>query len=164
MDEPRISKRGIANEGAPARYSASKASDIQLFKDTVEEYFKDCDKREMPYTIPGLAVFLGFEDRHAILDYKRRGVFAATLKKARARIEAQRVEHLVKGRVNPAGLIFDLKNNFGYLDRVETAITGPDGGPLSLQVIHFAALPQQPEQPAITIKDAPKALSPKPTK
>jgi hypothetical protein len=49
---------------------------------------------------------------------KERSDFSATIKKALARIEQQRVESLVAGKGHPVGKIFDLKNNFGYKDQI----------------------------------------------
>ena len=47
---------------------------------------------------------------------------------------------MLKGSHNVAGCIFDLKNNFGYKDKVETEISGPGGGPIAL-----TAIPPTPE-------------------
>lgn len=84
-----------------------------------DEYFDDCDRREAPYTIPGLAYYLGFESRFSIIDYKGKPKFSHTIKRARARIERQRVENLVAGKGSTPGQIFDLKNNFDYKDKQE---------------------------------------------
>jgi hypothetical protein len=111
-----------------------KWDNAEEFEQRVNEYFADCDEKAIPYTVPGLALFLGFEDRHALLEYKGKKAFSATVKKARTRIETQRVGKLVEGKCNPAGLIFDLKNNFGYHDKSERELTGKDGGPLEITI------------------------------
>jgi hypothetical protein len=100
------------------------------FERLCDEYFNDCDNREAPYTIPGLAYYLGFESRFSILNYKGKPKFDHTIKKARARIEQQRVENLVAGKGSAPGQIFDLKNNFDYKDKVETETYGKGGGPI----------------------------------
>ncbi|NCB04524.1 MAG: hypothetical protein EOM69_03270 [Clostridia bacterium] len=89
----------------------------------IEAYFTACDETKRPYTVPGLALALGFSSRSSLFDYTARNAgheeFAATIKKAKLRIEAQRVEALVMCRGNAAGMIFDLKNNFGWRDASE---------------------------------------------
>jgi len=105
--------------GRPAKYKTPEELEA-----AINAYFEDCDKREVPYTVPGMAYFLGFSDRHSILDYKGKKKFNATIKKALVKIESQRVEKLLKGEVNPAGAIFDLKNNFGYEDARKVDMQG----------------------------------------
>lgn len=126
-------KCGKSNEpkklGRPLKYKT--AEELEA---AINEYFTDCDVREVPYTIPGMAYALGFSDRHALLHYAGRDVFCATIKKARSRIERQRVENLIAGRGSTPGQIFDLKNNFGYLDKIDTEIYGKDGGPVVIKV------------------------------
>ncbi len=85
----------------------------------IKAYFVECDKKKTPYTVPGLAYALGFEDRHAISVYAKKPEFSATIKKAKLRIEQQRAEQLITSG-NAAGKIFDLKNNFDWEDRNTT--------------------------------------------
>jgi hypothetical protein len=93
-------------------------------------YFDDADAKGFPYTVPDLALFLGFSGRQALYDYehvnKNKHDYAYTIKRAKSRIEAQRVRSLIEGKGHPAGRIFDLKNNFGYKDKqdIETNVTG----------------------------------------
>jgi hypothetical protein len=110
-------------KGRPPKYSDD-PEDVKLFAQKIDDYFLDCDKREKPYTIPGLAHYLGFESRFSILNYEGKPAFINTVKKARTKIESQRVENLVSGRLNPAGMIFDLKNNFDYRDKQELELSG----------------------------------------
>ena len=80
----------------------------------IGKYFADCDAKEQPYCVPGLAYSLGFSRRQSPADYARKyPEFVSTIKKAFLRIEAQRnIQLLTEG--NPAGKIFDLVNNFGW--------------------------------------------------
>ena len=110
--------KDLQKRGAKPKYT-----DVELFAQKCDEYFEDCDRREAPYTIPGLAYFLGFADRHSVLNYIGKPEFLATLKAARSRIERQRVENLILGNGSTPGQIFDLKNNFDYTDKTEQAIT-----------------------------------------
>jgi len=102
----------------------------------IDGYFSACDETKRPYTVPGLALAMGFSSRSSLFDYATRNAgheeFAATLKRAKLRIEAQRVEALVSCRGNAAGMIFDLKNNFGWRDQQNVELTGADGGPVQI--------------------------------
>jgi len=79
----------------------------------------------------GLALALGFTDRTAFWRFlneskhlqngsqKKRETIFNTLKSVKSVIEDMRVRDMLTGRNNTAAAIFDLKNNFGYLDKVE---------------------------------------------
>jgi len=69
-------------------------------------------------TITGLALYLGFCDRHSFYDYEKRPEFSYTIKRARAAIEQHYEELLQTG--TPTGSIFALKN-FGWKDIYEHA-------------------------------------------
>ncbi|WP_333664712.1 terminase small subunit [Desulfobacter postgatei] len=130
--------------GRPMMWPDPEALDI-----AIAEYFADCDERGAPYTIPGLAYSLGFIDRRALIAYAGRPEFSDTIKRARARIERQRVENLVAGNGSTPGQIFDLKNNFGYADKIESTISGPNGGPVEVRATKFVLVePGTKEIPA----------------
>jgi hypothetical protein len=81
----------------------------------IDAYFEHCDEIDEPYTITGLALSLDMT-RTGLLDYERRGEFADTVKRAKARVEhSVEVGALRHGR---AGHIFALKN-YGWTDRQE---------------------------------------------
>jgi len=92
------------------------------------EYLCQCEQQEVSATIPGLAYALGFSNKsslHSAVDNMAfrddlkdtRDSVADALKRARLFIEAQRVQRMVDGKGNVVGAIFDLKNNFGYIDK-----------------------------------------------
>jgi hypothetical protein len=91
--------------------------DPQAFADSVDDYFNS-DK--FP-TWSGLALYLGFESRQSLEDYKKKPEFSYPIKKALLRIEQIYEANLHKG--NPAGSIFALKN-FGWKDKQEVEQTG----------------------------------------
>lgn len=68
-----------------------------------------------PYTITGLAVFL-HTTRETLSDYEAKKRFSDTIKRAKAVIHAYAEESLFVGK-NPAGVIFNLKNNWGWIDK-----------------------------------------------
>jgi len=106
--------------------------DPEEMEERIDEYFRLCDEgktitrynskkkqeetytREIPYTVPGLCDYLGFESRNALRDYGLRPIFASTIARARQRIERQRVENALLGEQEPRFAMFDLTNNFGY--------------------------------------------------
>jgi len=93
----------------------TKAEDMQKL---IDAYYADCDEREMPYTIEGLAVACDC-DRKTILNYSKDSEFFPTIKKARDKILARLAELAISGKGNPASIIFNLKNNYDYTDKQE---------------------------------------------
>ena len=99
------------------------------------DYFATCDvgetvqivrrgeavdvKKAIPYTVPGLALHLGYANRHSIHDLKQDPLHSATIKRALSSIENQRVAKALNGEQDSRFAQFDLKNNFGYKDTQE---------------------------------------------
>jgi hypothetical protein len=100
----------------------------------IEEYFAWCDNRvrsvyikeagdnvpisdPAPYTMSGLAYALGI-DRRTLLDYSKRESFFPLVKAARQKVENDVETRLMEGK-NQAGAIFNLKNNFAWVDKTE---------------------------------------------
>lgn len=80
-------------------------------------YFKECDEKDKPYTMTGLAIALD-TDRKTLLNYEDRDDFFPTIKKIKLRVENYAEEKLFNGG-NTAGVIFNLKNNYGWVDKQE---------------------------------------------
>ena len=109
-------------------------TDPDVFAAKCEEYFLWCDTKGENYTIPGLAYHLGFNSRQSFCDYKMRNGepgeagdrlrarYADAISRARLKIESQRVSRMLSGEADARGSQFDLKNNFGYVDRRETDV------------------------------------------
>lgn len=97
--------------------------DAETFQRLADEYFDLADTKDDPYTVPDLAIHLGLCDRKKVWEYGQREEFKDTVKNAMARIEAQRLRMMLKGKNNVIGCIFDLKNNFGYVDKQEMTHT-----------------------------------------
>lgn len=119
----------IARMGRPVLFETAEEMQAQI-----DEYFDWCDNRvtnvyikEMgdnvpianpaPYTMSGLALRLGM-DRKSLLNYSNKEDFFPTIKRARQRVEQDVETRLMEGK-NQAGAIFNLKNNFGYVDKIE---------------------------------------------
>lgn len=116
-----------------------KFEDVETLARLVDEYFDYCDNRiqqvyspktesvieiidPAPYTMAGLAFFLGM-DRRSLLNYTKKDEFFPTLKAARDRVEADVEERMNDKSKFTAGLIFNAKNNFGWVDKTETDVT-----------------------------------------
>lgn len=110
------------NYGRPLKFKT-----VKELEGAIEKYFaKDMPTRrkveglttvQVPCpTIAGLALYLGFVDRHSMYDYEKRPEFSHAIKSARAAIE-RHYEELLQGGLG-AGAIFALKN-FGWKDRTE---------------------------------------------
>jgi len=112
---------------------------VKELKDKIEEYFDYCDNRLVtgydnktnqqfayinpePYTMSGLAYYLDLS-RQSLVNYKRRGKFLYTIKRARRKVEMDIDRRLNDKNSFTPGLIFNLKNNFGWKDRNETDLT-----------------------------------------
>ena len=86
----------------------------------IEKYFKDCDKKEKPYTMTGLAISLGIE-RKTLVNYSNSDLFYSLVKNAKAKVEEQLEESLYR-LGNNSGVIFNLKNNYGWVDKQEQEV------------------------------------------
>lgn len=82
-------------------------------------------------TVSGLAYSLDMS-RQALLDYAEKDAFLDTIKKAKIRIEMALEQRLYGNTVT--GTIFNLKNNFGWKDKSEQELSGPNGGAIQQQV------------------------------
>ena len=95
----------------------NKFKSVEEMQKAIDNYFKECDANERPYTISGLAYALD-TNRQTLLDYQEKDEFTDTIKKAKAKIEQFVEERLFVGN-NTAGVIFNLKNNYNWKDKQE---------------------------------------------
>ena len=95
-------------------YALKYKSDEELAKG-IEEYFEDCKKREKPYTMSGLAVWLGIT-RQTLVNYSHKDKFFPLIKKAKERVQAQIEENAIDGTFNTTFAIFSLKANYKWDD------------------------------------------------
>lgn len=107
MNEPKEQKHP---GGRPPKYKTPEEMRI-----LIDKYFADCDNNEKPYTITGLALALDL-DRVSLLNYADKEEFFSTIKKAKLRVENYLEQRLINDS-STTGLIFNLKNNFGWKDR-----------------------------------------------
>ena len=114
--------------GRPAKYE--NPEDMQKL---IVEYFNECEAEGKKPTVSGLGYVLGLT-RRQILEYENcidnDNVFARfddsvklgfrnTIKDAKRFIESCLEDKLINGNTTPIGLIFALKNNYGWVDKQE---------------------------------------------
>jgi len=101
----------------------------------IDAYFAKCDARVTtrfdkdgepintlnpePYTMSGLAYDLGI-DRTTLINYEKKDEFFNTLKAAKQKVQRD-VERRLMETPNQTGAIFNLKNNFGWVDKTESS-------------------------------------------
>lgn len=94
-----------------------------------EKYFIECDAKEEPYTVTGLALALDLT-REGFVHYKGKPEFADSIRRLKQRVES-RIEKILLSGSSATGAIFNLKNNYKWRDEKSTEITGKDGGPIT---------------------------------
>ena len=105
--------------------NALKYKDEKELQKDIDKYFQDCDANGKPYTMTGLALALGI-DRTTLINYGKRELFSTLVKTAKSRVEQQLEESLYR-LGNNSGVIFNLKNNYGWKDTVEVGTKEEDG-------------------------------------
>jgi hypothetical protein len=138
MGAPKGNKFAIGNSGKSKKWETPE--DLQS---AVDMYFEKCDnrvvqvyvkaqqalvdmKRPIPYTVEGLCELLEC-DRDTLLNYeKMKGYeeYFGIIKRAKLKIQRDKMERGLDGDSNPAVTIFDLKNNHGYKDKQEHQLSG----------------------------------------
>lgn len=112
-----------------------------------ENYFNHCDTAEMPYTVSGLAYYLGFHSRQELMEYQENGAFQAAVKRAKLRIQHQLEKWLYTPGRPTVGLIFSLKNNFGWKDQTEVK----QSGSVDIRIIALPAKKQEGDKVDLTL-------------
>lgn len=109
-------------QGKIGNTNALKYKDETELARLIEEYFDHCDDEDKPYTMSGLAYWLGI-DRRTLINYGERDSFFALIKGAKDRVQAQLEENALNGKGNATFTIFNLKNNYGWKDKQEIEST-----------------------------------------
>jgi len=103
----------------------------------IGQYVNNCEEHKRKATMAGLALFLGYGNVCSIQDLQKRPERPDDYKLAIGRfklyLEDDRHNRLLTSGQPTVGLIFDLKNNFGWTDRQE--VTGADGAALAINYV-----------------------------
>ena len=132
--------------GRPLKFKSARELEEKInayFDSCMEEYWKPIEKdgeiiwmpirdkdgnivmiEKEPLTLTGLAVFLDC-DRRTLLNYEENEEFFPSIKRAKLRIEQYAEKQLFdKSSKNVAGIIFNLKNNYGWKDKQDIEHSG----------------------------------------
>ncbi len=103
----------MANKGGrPAKYNNK-----EELQNKIDNYFKQCDNENEPYTVTGLGLALDMS-RQDLINYSNKEEFFDTIKKAKQKVENYLEKRLIKDS-SATGIIFNLKNNYGWKDKQE---------------------------------------------
>lgn len=95
--------------GRPKKYADT---EVEVFEKKIEDYFKECDSKDRPYTFSGLALALDFLDVKTLRTYGKDEKFFPSVNRARMRILEQYERELFRSQGSTQGVQFALKNNF----------------------------------------------------
>lgn len=96
--------------GKPKQFSSP-----EEMQKRIDEYFADCEIKNEPKTVLGLALELDLT-REGLRLYENYPEYVATVKRAKTIVEMDNVVGGMKNRYNAAVTIFNLKHNFGWQD------------------------------------------------
>ena len=108
--------------GRPKKYI-----EAELMQEKINKYFKECDNKNEPYTVTGLCLALDMT-RETLREYLKNEQFSDTIKKAKLRVENYLEKHLITDN-SATGIIFNLKNNFGWTDKQQVEHSGNINNP-----------------------------------
>ena len=121
----------MAKKGRPNKFN-----DPKKLQKIIDEWFENCKETGEYPTVAGLAVLLNTsrkvlyeyqnfcdnDDKLKNLDESVKREISNVIKRAKAKIESSYVQQLFRTK-NPAGVIFILKNDYGYKDKQEVEQT-----------------------------------------
>lgn len=108
--------------GRPKAYT-----EVETMEQKIDKFFNDCDKNKEPYTITGLCIALDI-CRDTLSEYMKKEEFSDTIKKAKLKVENYLERHLITDS-STTGIIFNLKNNFGWSDKQQIEHSGNVNNP-----------------------------------
>jgi hypothetical protein len=132
----------MADVGRPLKFASveelQEKIDLYFETDAYIVYGSDENGEIKTYapTMAGLALSLDV-DRKTLTNYSHKDEYFPAIKKARAKVEVALEQRLYGNNVT--GVIFNLKNNFDWRDKVEQEISGKDGGPVQWNLVGVPA-------------------------
>lgn len=135
MAAPKGNTYAVGNSGKGKLFSS-----VQELQDAIDDYFEKCDNNTkpvvtkdgvvyvedpIPYTVEGLAELLEVT-RVGLLNYEKGEGYEeyfSTVKKAKAKIQRNKLERALSGKAPSTFAIFDLVNNSDYVNTNHTDVT-----------------------------------------
>lgn len=118
--------------GRPMKFES-----VEILQTLIDNYFEECDEQKKPYTVSGLAYALD-TDRQTLMEYHNandenfkqltdddRKAYSDTIKRAKERCQKYAEEQLFRTS-QVAGVIFSMKNNYGWKDVHELVAVKPN--------------------------------------
>lgn len=112
MKKKKVATKAKNKVGRPRKFT-----EVDFMQNKIDNYFNKCKLKNEPYTVTGLCIALDIT-RETLSQYEKTEVFSDTIKKAKQKVENY-LEVFLYGS-NVTGVIFNLKNNFGWKDKSET--------------------------------------------
>ena len=120
----------------PYKGGKPKAYEPDELTQAIIEYFRDMDtenrerkeqgEKQRPFTISGLCNYLDIH-MDTWCEYAKKSEYSDSIKKAKKTVEQYVEEGLLNGTLSTIGSIFNLKNNFGWVDKIDINTTNqPD--------------------------------------
>jgi hypothetical protein len=100
--------------GSPTIFNTGKR---EVVAKRLDKYFELCKKAKKVPSLTGLALYLG-TTRMALTEYSKTDEYGDLVIQAKLRCENVLEERMING-TPPTGIIFILKNNYGWKDKVE---------------------------------------------
>jgi hypothetical protein len=129
MAAPLGNQYALGNSGKPPKYMPEE------LEEKIVEYFKYVDdinkqrklkrfegEKLKPFTISGICVFLDIS-METWAEYSKKQEYAEPIKRAKSRVMNHIEEGMMNGTLSTIGSIFNLKNNFGWVDKIEVNTT-----------------------------------------
>lgn len=114
-------------------YGTLKYDNIDDLHAGIEAYFADCEKRNAPYTLSGLAYALNI-DVSTLRNYGHMELFSDEITRARARCR-QYAHEAAYDRDKCRGATFDLSANYGMSERQQLDLGNADGEPFKIDSV-----------------------------
>lgn len=117
--------------GRPKKYNT-----VEEMEKIIEQYFEEHKREGLPYTVSGLALALDMT-RETLLKYEENSEFSDTIKRAKQKIEEYVETRLFVSGI-ATGVIFNLKNNFGWKDKQEIEQSGGLSNTVNVDFSHLS--------------------------
>lgn len=149
--EPGDNTKYLSHNLQIAQLPSIDTADPKQVEQRIFEYFSICNENDMKPSMASLALALGVS-RNTLWEWSIGGFRSAThydvIKKAVQMLDAQMVDYMQNGKINPVSGIFLMKNSFGYKDQQEVVVTpqtplGEQVGAEELRDKYIKGLPEE---------------------